>query len=708
MSTIFRKELRYILKWTPLGMIVIGLLYWQQVPRNLYECNDVSMSLTGIPLVGTSLFALTLGLLQSLFDLRTDARTFLLHRPIAASDIYRGKLMAGFVAHMLACGIPLLFVAVYLKTVGPEKLPVTWSDVVLPALGSLTSFFFHPAALWMACRDARWFGSRCLPLVLPCVAITATMLMSETSLSNATIMFPVVCVLIVGAGILSGAKHAFTKQTCLPPVGAHEIGSWPIHAGLTTASIVACFVFGITVLGYISQFQQAEPTTQRRLAMALDGQLWELERPATSQWQWGSREPYRVGRNLTGESSTASEFTNLDESLQEHPIVMLPPPNRPSRKGLMQGFEFLSSSASDDNGGAVSIYGRHGRLYVYGQFTGRQGTITPQGVFAPTEIPQGEFNAPNFLDYYTGTRFAYTAVGGHRLIADSSGIYQLDVDAGNLRKLADVPTDSMTITLPTDAVSSSYLWIRNDEGVHRYTVQPVAKEQKLPSVDSELVKATHQYPLANIAITPAGSWSMSSIERPKSTTLYAVSISDERIAFITDRSDRKRDIRFGNVGSSVQSATRLPDREQPTVRVTLDSFVMPPGLIAGIAFVVSFMEPEQWGPLPASAESWSLVALYAAIAAIGTFLLIRSRIRSIRSQLLWALFGTVAGIGTWLAVVAVYPRAVLERCTDCERQRRIDRGRCEYCGAEWELPDNQGITLIGPRQNDLTPQQVSI
>ncbi len=37
MTTIFRKELKDILRWTPLGMIIIGLLCWQQIPRNYQD-----------------------------------------------------------------------------------------------------------------------------------------------------------------------------------------------------------------------------------------------------------------------------------------------------------------------------------------------------------------------------------------------------------------------------------------------------------------------------------------------------------------------------------------------------------------------------------------------------------------------------------------------------------------------------------------------
>jgi len=112
MITIFRKELKDVVRWTPLGMIVIGLLCWQQVPKYLNECSQLPTSLASMVIIGSGLFALVLGLLQSLFDQRTDSRAFLLHRPISVKDIYRGKLAAGFVAHTIAWAVPLLVMAI--------------------------------------------------------------------------------------------------------------------------------------------------------------------------------------------------------------------------------------------------------------------------------------------------------------------------------------------------------------------------------------------------------------------------------------------------------------------------------------------------------------------------------------------------------------------------------------------------------------------
>ena len=68
----------------------------------------------------------------------------------------------------------------------------------------------------------------------------------------------------------------------------------------------------------------------------------------------------------------------------------------------------------------------------------------------------------------------------------------------------------------------------------------------------------------------------------------------------------------------------------------------------------------------------------------------------------WLIAGALGGISAWLAVIAIYPRLVVEQCTACQRRRRVDTDRCEHCGVDWEVPDSEGIELIGPRDLGLT------
>lgn len=70
------------------------------------------------------------------------------------------------------------------------------------------------------------------------------------------------------------------------------------------------------------------------------------------------------------------------------------------------------------------------------------------------------------------------------------------------------------------------LWTRDEQTARRFSVRPLTENQTLPSINSELVKATHSYPLANIELTPDGEWSLDWIERPDKTFLAVASVSD--------------------------------------------------------------------------------------------------------------------------------------------------------------------------------------
>jgi len=707
MKTIFRKELKDVLRWTPLGMIVIGLLCWQSIPRDIQECENVSEQLAAMTLIGSSLFALALGLLQSLFDIRTHARTFLLHRPISILNIFRGKLAAGFVVHLLAWGIPMLCVAIYLNSVGPEKLPVTWTYVLLPAFCCMVSFLFHPAAMWMACREARWLGTKCLPLILPCIAISAAMLIPNSATwERWRMLFPIVTTLAITCIIIiAAARHAFTHQTCLPAVSSDESWSWSNGVALTAASILAFVTSTFFVLSFAKLFQHDSPVIRRQLAMSLEGQLWDLKQTWNPVQTLGEepKPPHLTGHQLTDQPDLNNAYEDLDQPWQGRPIAVLTPPGPvPSR--FIEKYVRLSWSSSLNGRGGASLFKHRNNLHMYGH-SGWRGTLTPQGIFPPNEPPQGTFNNVTTLGSHSRRSIYSQALGGNRIIGDNNGIYQLDIDGWQLRNLSETPGRRLAITVPTDHVSETWLWVRNEHTVNRFAVKPLTEGLELPSSDAELVKATSRYPLVNIQLTPAGEWQLDWLEDSEHTTLLVASASDKSVAFVTESPSDNRTFRFVDINGTVQTSGDLPDKEQRLTPLPPGTFTAPPGMVVGMTLVAPLMKPGSMGPLPKSAGPWMLIALHAAVSVIGTLLLVRSRVASIRSRLAWMAFGAIAGVGTWLAVIAVYPRTVLERCAGCERRRRVDRDRCEHCGAEWELPDSEGISLVGPRHRDsLTPQ----
>jgi len=679
MNTIFRKELYDVLRWTPLGMIVIGALCWLQIPGQLYGVRSVSSSIAAAVLVGSSLFALALGLLQSFFDLRTDSRAFLLHRPTETRSVFWGKLAAGFVAHCLAWAIPLLMAAIYLESMGPERLPVSWSNVVLAAACCITSFLFHPAGMWMACREARWVGTKCLPLTLPLIA-SIFVFAGDGAPIWVLGVFSFAWIVIAWI-IIAAAMHAFVHQTFLPSPESEESWSWPVAIGLTAASVVTVVTVATFVVSSLTQHQYSLPLQARRMAVSASGQIWEIKETWKSPRQWNDQPVHRTGHPLTGDVK-GDFFVELDETWQEQRLVSL------TRLHIRWSYRYLYLSSSASSGRDVFLFLRAGRVYLYDGVRGWRGTVTPQGIFRPNESPQGTFRELQLLNS-VGNR-SNLSLAGHRILADENGIYQIDVDAWKLRQLTDTPATGMAIELPSDNDPEASLWSRHNGTLHRFSIAPRTKGESLPFTDSELMEATSSYPLANVEITPTGQWPMDWIDKPNETILSVSSVDEDSFVFFTQDKEGRRSYRIASSDGSLGELVELPPREiEGNLPIEV---LMPPALVVartvalGARIALSFPD---W--------AWLMVALHALLGGIGAVLLARTRALSLRAQVLWAIIGLLTGIATWLAVIAIYARPVLEQCAACQRGRQVDTDRCAHCGADWESPDSEGIELIGPR-----------
>jgi len=142
------KELRETVRWSPIGMIVVGLLCWQSIPGSIFvSYRNVAVQFVYTVGIGAALVALAIGLLQSLGDTRSDARGFLLHRPISLRTIFAMKLLAGFTTYLICLAPAILLTAIRLEVLGPDRLPVSPFDLLPLVIASLVIFLLHPAAM---------------------------------------------------------------------------------------------------------------------------------------------------------------------------------------------------------------------------------------------------------------------------------------------------------------------------------------------------------------------------------------------------------------------------------------------------------------------------------------------------------------------------------------------------------------------------------
>ncbi|MEZ6125847.1 MAG: hypothetical protein R3C49_22195 [Planctomycetaceae bacterium] len=699
MKSIFQKELRDIVRWLPLGLLLNGLLCWQNIPGDLYRCSNHSAELAFSLLIGSSLFAVALALLQTLFDLRPEARGFLLHRPIPVADIFKGKLLAGWIVHTLAWLIPVGLAAVYLESIGPERLPVTWTDMLQPAICCLISFLFYPAGVWMACRDARWVGTKCLPLVLPSFAVLISLSLEGVTALNSMSMQGIVGLLgsltvlvLLTVLVWKGARHAFVHQTFLPSPSSDEAWSWSNVIGLTVAATMGISVAMAFIAVSLPQ-QTSDSHVEHRFALS-DGRLWEVEETWPVPRVWNVQPLSRRGRRIQGDQ--AASFQALPADWTEQPFAMLY--GFESYTGSeSRRFQWFSQTASKSNGDAVSLFSRSGRLYVYGH-SGLLAVATPQGIYGSRETPQGAFEGLVQLSTAVSSGGLQTmTVGGNRLIADRHGVYQINFDAGEVRKLSDVPAQMLTLLQPTNSQPEAFLWAVNGHQLRRFRVQPVNENQPLPSADSELVKATYSYPLSDVNLIAAGEWELPNFDTSVARTWQVASLPDEGVLIVSNRDSKSWEYEYLSVNGSVtETGRRAITRTAPIDSVA--PYLMPPALIAlYLAVATVAVNGVPVDTLPA----WGIALLitHVVLAVAMMLVMLRRRRVSAGKMVGWICAALCLGVGGCLGLFAVWPKALTEACSGCSRQRRLDSDRCEHCGAAREPFEPDGPQLIGPRQH---------
>ena len=242
----------------------------------------------------------TSGLLQSLPELRPDARGFLLHRPISLGSIYLAKLLAGFTGFALSVFPPLVVVAIHLEVIGMQRIPASWVQVLPVSIGVVLVFLaVYPATLWTVHREARWTGTRWLPAVFgAAVALLACGLLY--SIESIVGLMVYLLFLLVSLGIGTHASlHAFRHQTFMPPASSPESMSVSRGIGLFVASVFLVSAVSVLLFSFSRPAYQFRDYRTYQLSLSTDGELWETEAVWNSSAS-GSNVNVVSGRRLTG------------------------------------------------------------------------------------------------------------------------------------------------------------------------------------------------------------------------------------------------------------------------------------------------------------------------------------------------------------------------------------------------------------------------
>ena len=155
-----------------------------------------------------TIFAIALGLRQSLGESVAGTYPFLLHRPADRRGLIGVKLLMGMAAYLICTAAPIVAYGLWAATPGTHASPFEWSMSMPAWIGWLVISVLYLGAFYTVIRPGRWYRSRILPMVAAAVA-AASAAGFHAGLNS--ILWPCLIVLVVDVWLI--ATILFTLRT---------------------------------------------------------------------------------------------------------------------------------------------------------------------------------------------------------------------------------------------------------------------------------------------------------------------------------------------------------------------------------------------------------------------------------------------------------------------------------------------------------------
>ncbi|MDA8563913.1 hypothetical protein N9L06_05620 [Mariniblastus sp.] len=686
MIAIFKKELRDCLRWTPLGMSLGLIMLYMSLPNEIYSATAMDGTLAAQLGLAAALTAIALGLLQSLLDTRNDSRGYLLHRPISASNIFWGKVAAGYVAYMVSLAVPVIVAMIYLQAKGIERLPTNALQVVPFLFFSFAVFLLHPTVIWIANRDAHWVGTRLLPAI---GTIFVTYMFFglgfafESFAASASLTLAIfACLAFV---TLFGAKHAFVHQSQLPPRSASHWRSITCMVGLVFSGIV---LYG-SACGFLLNSIPTTPgdNITYKITMNSQGEWQQVAKKAPAH---DRSDEYFLTRGIDGKG----EFTKVDDSWQEEHGSRLHAASYGHGSPLKQ-FKYLGFSRSETaKGGSVTLVGHRGKLLVYDGTKTMVSIVTPSGRLKHLDEASVDFLKLDAFYVLNSSSQISLGATANPLLVDDHGLYQFISDQLRVEKLSDGKFDRVMLLLEEIDRPAS-LWTLSDDTLTMHHVAAKDPADEMPQANSPKIEATRNFKLPPLDLKSSESWKIT--PPTDEETLRVVRTPEGGHALIRENSaTRVSDYAvLGDGGIETLGSVKLPMPQTGRSEAWV-GWSLPPVLLAVVGAIVSLMV--------GVGIDWPFAIVFAAIghavlAALATWWLAGRYGIAGRARTTWTILGSLLGFGTLIGMLAIYRRHVLAECPRCREDRRIDLDKCEHCGKLWDPPQPEGIEIF---QNELS------
>ncbi|MCC6510363.1 MAG: hypothetical protein IT423_14765 [Pirellulaceae bacterium] len=691
MVSLLRKEFLENVRWLPLGMLVcLTLLITSMAGGWLSQSSPLHSNM----LIGISLIAIAMALLQSIPDSRNGARAYLLHRSVSARQAYWAKTIVGAGLVAISVMLPLAGCALWLAQRGVLSAPGRPIQMLPPAVLAIYAWLFYPAIMIIIYRPAKWLGSRCIPFVLVLVINAAALSALENNIDVVRLYQALGYACILGLLLSLAGQYAFAEAARLPAPSSPVRST--ASAQLLNLVLIASLVSSFAVVGgFLSNWKEflAGPKLEFcHLVFRQDsGEPWI----AISRQEWQDDKHQVELVHISGDRVQPGKMPDTTGPLPEG--------FRASQQTVHLGGEtwgygssiayhrFPSNSQRwsplTDKRGYALFYERYPTVYPKLSMV-----ISRDGV----RDPRGNWGQP--FDQLFGL---YDLNGELTLMGDRHGIYQALPQQGQLRTLLNESISSATTHFETE---TARLFVRQSKQLKVYEL---VDEQGSRNWHT---RSTNEN-LGQIALTAN---LVDTFELPESIA----GVSNFRFIYLG-----KGEMHLQTLGTYphywlAPLAEYTSDKTDPRIYRP----VMPPEMYAGRPETVSTMAtllppgPLLLEPLVnflrfrKSTEAtlaeiarvrptvlpWIVVISLLQSLLAGGLTYLAAKRRDLFGRRLWAwiVLGMILGWAIPLAVLAIYPKMVRVACPSCQALRRIDSTQCEHCQTVWVRPARQGIEII--------------
>lgn len=649
MRAIIRKEIRENFVWALLMLLALAAALGYAVHADagsglsLVGNTMVMVSAVSFPIIG-----LALGLLQVLQVRRTGRWGFLIHRPLSRTRIVLAKVIGGLLLYTFSSAVPLAVIVAWVATPGHLPAPFDW-HMILPRLADLIGgIVWYSTGLLVAARQARWIGSRLMPLGFT-LLVSAFAWALPLTFWQALVMF-----IVATALILPAAWSNFTTR------GVFE--RQPVYSGLLQVLSVGtgcalCIGAGTAILvSAIEWMLPPKPTSFQIYQITADGQIF--------------RETYLDGKRI---EETDLRGKPVSAPAEWPPMAFVRLDGMPSDQADWSEKRMVEGLQNSDS--YVQPLGSDGRdrwFYVTPRrtiegfdFSGHFiGSIGPGGFRSPSQPaePFAEHLYPNENDR-AGSAY------GSTLLASRTTAYELNPGSHTLRVLFKTTGDP--IIAPPAFLS--------DTSNKPPTIAMVVTQSRIHLLDVNTSSQVLELPLEHSS--------------PEYAPLRVMRIKGDRfmVEYTSWRPSEGREVDWvvetdatGRILRRIELPVSRPKSPDPQWSEALQCAVLPtlPVLLA-----------RTFGN---ELRNLTLIicALVGLASAAFTFLLCRRYAFARSATIVWTIFNLLTGIPGILTLLSLRQLPARVRCPHCGKPRVVSREICEHCGAAFSPPGAEGIEIL--------------